>query len=79
MDCLQENLRQTAAALLLEAGASAVAVALDEDPDGYWIAVGPKSHIPFLFGCANASNAAKADELARQSARVANMESRRLQ
>ena len=50
MDHLQQDLRQTAAALLLEAGASAMALALEEDPDGCWIAVGPKSHIPFLFG-----------------------------
>lgn len=50
MEHLQADLRQAAAAFLMEARATALAVAIEDDPDGYWIAVGPKSHLPFLVG-----------------------------
>lgn len=47
---LQGELQRTAVELLVEARASALALSLEDDPDGYWIAIGPKPQIRFLFG-----------------------------
>lgn len=50
MEHLHADLRNAAAALMTEARATALAVALEDDPEGYWIAVGPKAQLPFLVG-----------------------------
>ena len=47
---LQGELQRTAVELLVEARASALALSIEEDPNGYWIAIGPKPQIRFLFG-----------------------------
>ena len=62
MEHLQADLRNAAAAFMAEARATALAVALEDDPDGYWIAVGPKAQLPFLV-CGACSAEPEADEM----------------
>lgn len=50
IEALQVELQRVAVTFLVEARASAVALSLQKDPEGYWIAIGPKSQIPFLLG-----------------------------
>jgi hypothetical protein len=64
---LQAELQQTAVALLVEARASALALSLEEDLDGYWVAIGPKSHIPLLLGNPTRMPQPEIEELARHS------------
>lgn len=59
MEHLQADLRHAAAAFMAEAHATALAVALEDDPNGYWIAVGRKAQLPLLVGgaCSHESDA----------------------
>ena len=66
---LQTELQKTAVALLTESRASALALSLEEDRDGYWIAIGPRSQIPFLLG--NVGKESPAKQLMHASAGVA--------
>lgn len=72
IEALQVELQRLAVTFLVEAKASAVALALQKDPEGYWIAIGPKSQIPFLLGAGDSMDARKARDPEREASATVN-------